>query len=76
MLRARQSAADLDKRRTCVLAAWLFERIRTDIERSAPGREKLIYSDPRMLEKFGRAALRDEDWEAIISEFDTAEGCN
>lgn len=66
--------AGLDKRRTCVLAAWLFESIRADIECSAPSREKLIYGDPSTLEKFGRAALHDEDWEAAISEFDAAEG--
>ena len=62
--------SEFDKRRACVMAAWLFASLRADIENSAPGREKMIYGNREVLVGFGQAALNDDDWDDLIARFD------
>ena len=59
--------SDFDLTRACVMAAWLFPRLRTIIERSVPANEKPMYRDAEQLEYFGGAALHDDIWAELMA---------
>ena len=58
--------SDFDATRACVMAAWLFPRLRTIIERSVPDNEKPMYRGSENLEYFGGAALHDDIWDELM----------
>ena len=59
--------SEFDATRACVMAAWLFPRLRTIIERAVPDNEKPMYRDTENLEYFGGAALHDDTWNELMA---------
>ena len=61
--------ANFDRRRACVVAAWMFECLRPVIENSVPASDKPMHSGAEMLEFFGGNALQDDSWEQLMEQY-------
>lgn len=59
---------DFGEARACILAAWLFARLRPMME-GDDERFAAVLADPAAIESLGRRALHDDDWQGLESEW-------
>ena len=67
-----QRFAHFDRMRACVMAAWLFECLRPVIEQSVPVPQRQMYRDATALALFGGAALHDDAWAEVETQYQQA----
>jgi predicted DNA-binding transcriptional regulator AlpA len=63
-----------DMMRASIMAAWLFQCLRSIIQRSVPHEQRAMYRDEDTIALFGIAAVHDESWKEAEAYYRRAHG--